>query len=108
MKRVVAWMTIAAALGTGCKDDSKARHAETGTPVPAAPATAAGTPLAHPLLWAAEKAGNTTYLLGTMHMGVDAETRLPPIVWRKLDDATAFAMETNLDDGASASLIRPT
>lgn len=108
MRRVVPWVVVAAVLGAACKDDSKATHAETATPAPAAHAGVGADPLPHPLLWAAEKAGKTTYLLGTMHMGVDAETRLPPIVWRKLHDASAFAMETNLDDAASASLIRPT
>jgi uncharacterized protein YbaP (TraB family) len=55
-------------------------------------------PLAHPLFWSIEKDGKTTYLLGTMHMGVDAESRLPATVWKKLDDAKTFAMETDLTD----------
>jgi uncharacterized protein YbaP (TraB family) len=54
--------------------------------------------LAHPLLWSAEKDGKTTYLFGTMHMGIDAETRLPPLVWTKLHDAKAFAMEADIND----------
>lgn len=58
-------------------------------------------PIAHPLLWAAAKDGKTTYFLGTMHLGVDAEARLPPIVWKRLDDAPAFAMETDLQSQAA-------
>ncbi|MDB4958454.1 MAG: GumN family protein [Myxococcales bacterium] len=55
-------------------------------------------PLAHPLFWSIEKDGKTTYILGTMHLGVDAEARLPAIVWTRLDEAKAFAMETDLSD----------
>ena len=55
---------------------------------------AAPTTLSHPLLWKAEKDGVATYLLGTMHVGVDAK-RLPKIVWDKLAAAKAFAMETD-------------
>jgi len=61
-------------------------------------------PLAKPFFWSAAKDGKTSYFLGTMHMGIDAETRLPPIVWDKLDAAPAFAMETDLSDASLASL----
>jgi uncharacterized protein len=55
-------------------------------------------PLKRPLLWAIAKGGKTTYVLGTMHMGIDAEARLPQFVWDKLDAAPVFAMETDLTD----------
>lgn len=54
--------------------------------------------LPHPLLWAATKNGVTTYLLGTIHVGVDAEAQLPDVVFDKLDASPAFAMETDLND----------
>lgn len=57
---------------------------------------AAKDPLPRPFLWSVEKDGTTSYLLGTIHQGVDAESRLPPIVFEKLDGARAFAMETDL------------
>jgi uncharacterized protein YbaP (TraB family) len=57
-------------------------------------------PLPRPFLWTAEKDGATTYLLGTMHVGVDPETRLPQLVWDKLDAAAAFAVETDVTDPA--------
>ncbi|MEO7093037.1 MAG: hypothetical protein ABI175_07300, partial [Polyangiales bacterium] len=70
-------------------------------PTPAAPATPGKTaandpwtkaapakdPLPHPLFWSIEKDGITTYAIGTIHIGVDAEARLPSIVWDKLDAA---------------------
>jgi uncharacterized protein YbaP (TraB family) len=52
----------------------------------------------HTLFWAAEKGGKTTYLLGTMHVGVDAKTQLPAEVWKQLDAAPVFAMETDPAD----------
>lgn len=55
-------------------------------------------PLKRPLLWSITKNGKTTYALGTMHVGVDAEARLPQIVWDKIDAAPAFAMETDTTD----------
>jgi uncharacterized protein len=70
---------------------------------PADPWTApavAKDPLKRPLFWSAQKNGKTTYLLGTMHMGVDAEARLPDVVWQKLDAAPALAVETDTTDPA--------
>jgi uncharacterized protein YbaP (TraB family) len=64
-----------------------------------------GAPLTHPLLWALEKDGKTTYFLGTMHIGVDPE-RLPALVWTKFDSAPAFAMETDLSDPSIAKMDR--
>jgi uncharacterized protein len=62
----------------------------------------------HPLLWAAEKDGTTTYLFGTMHAGIDATTRLPPSVFAQLDAAPAFAMETDVPDAELvAAMQRP-
>jgi uncharacterized protein len=52
-------------------------------------------PLKKPLFWRLEKDGKTSYLLGTMHMGVDPMSRLPDIVWQKLDEKPTFAMETD-------------
>lgn len=52
-------------------------------------------PIPRPFLWSIEKAGQTSYALGTIHVGVDAELRLPQIVWDKLDAARTFSMETD-------------
>jgi len=54
--------------------------------------------LAHPLLWAIEKDGKTSFALGTFHTGIDAKAQLPATVWDKLDHSPAFAMETDLSD----------
>ena len=47
----------------------------------------------------------TTYALGTIHLGVDPESRLPPVVWDKLDAARAFAMETDLSDPVLTKIL---
>jgi uncharacterized protein len=59
-----------------------------------------------PFLWSAEKDGTTTYLFGTMHMGVDPEKRLPDLVWSRLDAAKAFAMETDPADVTKVDFMR--
>jgi uncharacterized protein len=56
---------------------------------------AAKDPLKKPLLWSIEKDGKASYVLGTMHIGIDPNTRIPNLVWQKLDAAKTFAMETD-------------
>jgi uncharacterized protein YbaP (TraB family) len=63
-------------------------------------------PLQKPLLWQIEKDGTTSFLLGTMHMGVDPTTRLPDIVWKKLDEKPIFAMETDLAGADQLDILR--
>jgi uncharacterized protein len=63
-------------------------------------------PLDKPLFWKLEKDGITSYVLGTMHIGVDARLRLPDIVWQKLDESKIFAMETDLSGAAKLDVIR--
>jgi uncharacterized protein YbaP (TraB family) len=63
-------------------------------------------PLRHPLFWAIEKDGKTTYFLGTMHLGIDPESRLPKLVWDKLEAAQTFAMETDLATDALDQITR--
>ena len=63
-------------------------------------------PLKKPLFWSIEKDGKTDYILGTMHTGIDPETRLPDIVWQKFDAAKSFAMETNLADAGKLDFKR--
>jgi uncharacterized protein YbaP (TraB family) len=120
MKRVVALVTFAAALGaSGCRQHRDPASAPTETTAPSGPDTASGAAtsrqpansnatLAHPLLWSAAKDGKVTYFLGTMHVGIDAEARLPALVWSKLDAARVFAMEADLDDPQAAAAIQPT
>lgn len=63
-------------------------------------------PLKKPLLWKVEKDGKTSYLLGTIHVGVDPTTRLPDVVWQKLDEKPVFAMETDLSDASKLQITR--
>jgi uncharacterized protein YbaP (TraB family) len=117
MNRALLIVTLVTAFGIGCKksEPAKTEPTTTGssteekapvapTPTPALPAEAdpwskpapAKDPLARPFFWSVEKDGKTSYLLGTIHQGVDAESRLPKIVFDKLDASPAFAMETDL------------
>jgi uncharacterized protein YbaP (TraB family) len=78
--RTVLLVTAIAALGTSCQK-------------PAEPAQG-------PLWFSIEKDGTTSYILGTIHRGVDPDEWLPKSVWAKLDEAKSFAMETDLSDPA--------
>jgi hypothetical protein len=49
-------------------------------------------------LWEVEGPKGSSYLFGTIHLGVDAKEELPKVVWDKLEAATTFAMEANLAD----------
>ena len=128
MNRALLIVTLVTAFGIGCKKSEPAKS-ETGSstettgttkgssmetkPPTAAPGVAgeadpwskppaAKDPLPKPFLWSVEKDGKTSYLLGTIHQGVDAESRLPKIVFDKLDAAPAFAMETDLSSASDA------
>jgi uncharacterized protein len=60
--------------------------------------------LKKPLFWEIAKDGKTTYALGTIHVGVNAEKRLPRVVWDKLAAEPTFAMETDLHDPALVTM----
>jgi uncharacterized protein YbaP (TraB family) len=78
--RTVLLVTAIAALGTSCQK--------------------AAEPSQGPLWFSIDKDGTTSYLLGTIHRGVDPDEWLPKSVWAKLDGARSFAMETDLSDPA--------
>lgn len=127
MNRAALIVTLVTAFGIGCKKAeptksepvaaAPAKESESGagsaaqpapTPAPAGEADPWSKPppkkdpLPKPFLWSVEKDGKTSYILGTIHQGVDAETRLPQIVFDKLDASPAFAMETDLSSAQEA------
>lgn len=126
MKRGLGLLVMLVSLvgTTSCKKAEKSSEAPpkvtvpTPTPTPKVDDGSAGAtadpwkqqaakkdPLKAILFWSAEKDGKTTYLLGTMHMGVEPETRLPQIVWDKLDAAKTFAMEADISDPKLAAMF---
>ncbi len=125
MKRgVLAVLTMVTVLGCSKTSDkappnppaptSEATPVDRAAPAPPA-ATAADPwkaqptqkdPLAKPFLWSIEKDGRTSYALGTIHLGVDAETRLPQVVWDKIDALPALAVETDLADPTLQDVIK--
>jgi uncharacterized protein YbaP (TraB family) len=64
------------------------------------------TVIARPFLWKAEKDGVTTWLFGTMHLGVNAETQLPGWVFDKLTASKTFAMEADTSDPSLAMALQ--
>jgi uncharacterized protein YbaP (TraB family) len=59
-----------------------------------------------PLLWKMEKDGKTSWLFGTIHLGVNAETQLPKAVFDHIDEAKTFVMEADTTDPGLALAMR--
>lgn len=93
----------------GCKSEKKP-GAATGSdpwaspdPGPKAPAQV----ITKPFLWKAERDGVTSWLFGTIHLGVNADTQLPEVVFEKLKEARSFAMEADTtEDGLALAMHR--
>lgn len=52
--------------------------------------------------------GASGHLLGTMHMGIDAEKELPPVVWKALSEASVFTIEADITDASlSTGMMLP-
>jgi uncharacterized protein len=100
-------------VATACQKHSEPQLRDPAAPVGSGTASGSGAPpaadpwaskavkkdpLPHVLLWSIEKDGKTSYALGTIHTGVDPETRLPQLVWDNLDAKNTFAMETDLTE----------
>lgn len=83
-------LIVAGAVTTGAGCRSSAKEGSAGE--------AAARVTEHPLLWSATKDGRTTYFLGTMHIGFNAEKQLPPWVWDRVRAAKSFAVETDISD----------
>lgn len=97
MKRVAVSVMLVVAF-VGCRKATPKTDAPPSTAPIASTDKPAGNYLPRPLFWSIEKDGKTSYALGTIHVGVDANEKLPPAVWSKLDAARTFAMETDLND----------
>ncbi len=88
----------------GCKSEKAAKQAPAGddpwggSDTPSAPVRR----IDKPLLWKAEKDGRTSWLFGTIHLGVNADKQLPPIVFESLRGAKVFAMEADTSDPSLA------
>lgn len=97
-------ITAATAGSAGSASDPWAKSA-TGSGSDSAAKASAPPPLATekklvaaPLFWTATKNGKTLHLLGTIHLGIDAEKQLPTLVWDAFKAAPRFAMETDMSD----------
>lgn len=87
----------------GCRSDSDKAPSSTRAPAPEPvpiplPAPEPATNLPTPLLWVVGGPNGPSYLLGTMHLGVDVERHVHPIVLERLDASKLFVMETDVSD----------
>lgn len=108
---LVALVVTAAALVACKREPRPAQEAPAPAPVAADPWVSTTPPpapkpvIAKPFFFSATKGGNTLYLLGTMHIGIDADRQLPSWVMAKLDAGHAFAMETDISDPSVVKLL---
>jgi hypothetical protein len=93
MRRLLVSLAILTVALAGCKNTREKPRAAV-----ASDAAAGANLLASPFLWKAEKDGKTSWLFGTIHLGVNAENDLPPWVIDKIDGAAAFVMEADTSD----------
>lgn len=59
-----------------------------------------------PLLWEVQGAGKPSYLLGTLHIGYDADRDLPQWIWDKLEQSDTFVMEVDLASLSPTEMAR--
>lgn len=52
-------------------------------------------PVEKPFLWQVKNGGKSSWLFGTIHLGVDAERELPKQVWDAFNASECFVMEAN-------------
>jgi uncharacterized protein len=109
MRRVSMWALVGVVLAFDTVACKRAQEPPPSPP-PAVEPTAALTPtptqpFPRPMFWSIAKDGKTSYALGTMHTGVDAEARLPKVVWQKLEAASSFAMEMDMNDPSVVSKL---
>ncbi|HTJ81268.1 MAG TPA: TraB/GumN family protein [Polyangiaceae bacterium] len=57
------------------------------------------------VMFEVEQAGQKSWVFGTMHIGIDAEKVLPPIVFDRLDHATVVVFEANVFEISPTDVI---
>ncbi len=105
-------LLLVAALGAGCRSSDPAP----APPTPGSGSAAAAVdpwapqaqrpldpptvthPMARPMFWTATRGGKTTYVFGTLHLGVAASRRIPLWVWHHFDEARTLVLEANIQD----------
>jgi uncharacterized protein YbaP (TraB family) len=85
-------------------DSAAAGVAPAPTPAPPVVANDNATPKAPPFLWEIRGPNGPTYLFGTMHMGVDLDRDVHPVVSEKATAAKTFVMEAD-DAGMDTGVV---
>ena len=85
------------AAAAGCGTGAAAGAAATARPAGNTDARPDDQGLRGPLLWELQGPRAPSYLLGTMHLGFQADRDMPGWVWDKLRDSDTFVMETDLE-----------
>ncbi len=59
-----------------------------------------------PIMWVHKGKNGPTYILGSVHMGVDVEKNMAPVVLKALDRSTTFASEADVQAAAPLIIAR--
>jgi len=98
MRRAIVGLAV---LLLACKGDAQQPRSEPtapeAPPIPL-PAPLPATDLPAPLLWMADGPNGPSYLLGTMHLGVDVRRDVHAVVFERLGSSKTFVMETDVSE----------
>ncbi len=86
MAPVLSWMVYIAILGSCTASSNRPSQ----KPAAAAEISTGG------FYWQLEMSGKVSHLLGTLPIGIDADSTLPQRVWSDLEKATTFVMEEDM------------
>lgn len=97
--RKLCWVAALVAAFVGCKKSQTPPPAKDAVAaVEPAPAPAPAEPRSYPqpFLWEVKHAKGSSWLLGTIHVGVDARTYVHPVAFEHAGGARVFLMEADL------------
>lgn len=110
LARTILLILLACVALVGCQKQSEkpstpppAVEPAVATPEPSTAEPEEKLPEHKPLLWQIDGPKGPVYLLGTIHVGFDADERLPEYVWERMNSSEVFVMETDLSQ-AQASM----
>lgn len=122
-RSLIAALALTLGLGSACKKDTSSAEAPPAAESASAPdqapkeapkaeaeseAQTTAARLENPFLWKVTSPdGKVSHVFGTIHLGVDAQSRLPAEVWTAFDEATSLVLEADLaDPSALSSMMR--
>lgn len=80
-------------------------RAPASTPSASAAAATEAAPKSPAIMFEVEQSGRKSWVFGTMHLGIDADEVLPPVVFDRLDHASVVVFEANVFEVDATAVI---